>query len=123
MSNEHLEQLTDEYVASGLSWHRARAQAHWDLQQLTKAQSKVEDKGEGQTMHSQQVNELKPGGRYSGLPEAKPTITGTPNAQVPRLPETSPWSQPWPEHPAETVDIVSQELTAGDCTVTIATFQ
>src|SRR5262245_10972317 len=84
MSNpqQQLDALTDDYVASGLSWHRARAQAHLDLQAMTKAQPKIGDSG-GQTMHSMETNKLPPGGRFAGLPDAKPTIMP---GQVPRQP-------------------------------------
>jgi hypothetical protein len=92
MNNSQLYALTDEYVASGMSWHRARAQAYRDLTELTKSQPKVEDTA-GQTMHSVEANKLSPEGRFANLPDSKPKVTGTAGAQIPRLPSSSPWSE------------------------------
>src|SRR5262249_10943825 len=102
---QQLDALTSDYHATGMSYARARAQAHIDMQQLIKAEPKVEDKGEGQTMHSMEAAKPTLGGRFANLPEAKPTLTGAPGAQVPRL-AAGPWT--------ESAMLAGPEQTSGD---------
>jgi hypothetical protein len=91
MNSDQLEALTQQFIAQGNNYHRARMLAHEEIKATSKSQPQPE-KAEGLTLHGKAVADIEamPKDRTTILGKAKVVGSGP---VVPRLP-SGPWTEP-----------------------------